>query len=301
MSWESVVKKATTSRTVKLIWPSMKKLIDNFFSEEREEYFYNDLKTYLIDNIRTQFEEDNPSFSQNKISLYVSPTLKHLQVTGGRSKYMDSKVPKYIRAKYNRRRWQSNRYGETYELIDGIKKSWDLTLKGSTRSSSQKAVEETVKFLIEKFSEGKDEFTSTELKEYIIHNLKTEHIKRNTVDGKISTHTSSAPTRYITNKLTNAMKSKIPIWVKKHGYNNRHSSIPLNPYTIFRKSDSWESMIDSMIAEDKLFEEIYDAILRKFKFSSPSKEKVIAYLNANYKRHTLFSNKWSTKSEGDDQ
>lgn len=97
--------------------------------------------------------------------------------------------------------------------------------------------------------------------------------------------------------------------VKNLGYENKYAhafqgserQIGGGHSYFIKKSDSWESMTDSMIAEGKLFEAIYTAILQKFKFSAPSKEKVVAYLNANYERHPLFSNKWSTKSEGEGQ
>lgn len=189
-----------------------------------------------------------------------------------------------------------------------MRMSWHLILKGrggAPRSQSIKMVEATVKSLIEQFVEGKDEFTSDEIKAYLIDNLKSEHIKRNSVDGKVTTIISGAPTRYIQNRLDGAMKTKIPIWIKKHGYQNYNTSrmtqsdIDSKPFTTFKKSDSWESMVDSMIADGKLFDEIYTAILRKYKFSSPSKEEVLNYLNSNYERHPLFSNKWSTKSEGE--
>jgi len=301
MSWELTIK-ATTSKSAKLVWPSMKKLIDKFF-ETNQEYIVINLRNFLIDNLDAQIREDNPDMTKAQQSAIIGAGLRDLKdITSGRSKYMDQKVPRYIRSHHKKARTSlSGGQGETYKPI---KKSWDSTLK-QARSKNRKLVEETIKAMIADYVVGKDEFSSDELKQYIIDNLRDEHIKRHSVDGKISGPISGAPKRYINHLLDGAMKTKIPKWVKSHGLTNvnlrRRDLGGDKPSTIFKKSDSWESMVDSMIAEDKLFEEIYTAILRKFKFSSPSKEKVVAYLNANYKKHPLFNNKWSIKSGGEGQ
>jgi hypothetical protein len=305
MSWENIVK-ARPSASVKVVWPVMKNLIDDFF-ESREVYEVIELRNYLISNLKERVENERSDLSPYKIGTSIAHAMADLQNDAhSNTKYMDQKVPRYIRARYNRARYHN---GETYELLD-VEKSWDSTLKtGKPRSASRKLIEQTIKEMLKEFLEGKDEVSTPEIKQYIIDNLKEEHIKRHNVDGKVTSAVAGAPTRYINNRLDNHLKNKIPIMIKKLGYENKYA----NPFQgserqlggghsyFIKKSDSWESMVDSMIANGELFEAIYTAILRKFKFSSPSKEKVVAYLNANYERHPLFSNKWSTKSEGEGQ
>lgn len=294
MSWENIVK-STTRRADKIVWPSMKNLIDIFF-EENEVYDVHDLKNYLISNLKEQVRKERTDITDNHIRNSVVVVINDLKGRVLHSKYMAQKVPRYIRSKYNRARIDN---GNTYELLS-VEKSWDSTLKGSGRSASRKLVEKTIQEMVEEYVKDKDIVYSVKLKEHIIANLKTEHLKRHTVDGKIAGHTSSAPTRYINSQLENSFPQKVLPMVRKLGFEIVYATERRDSYLV-RKSDSWESMVDSMIAEDKLFDAIYTAILQKYKFSSPSKEKIVAYLNANYERHPLFSNKWSTKSEGDGQ
>jgi hypothetical protein len=427
MSWELTIK-ATTSKYAKVVWPSMKKLIDRFF-ESNTEYRVDELRNFLIDNLDAQVRKDNLDMPKNQQSAIIGQGLKDLKNDATQhSKFMDQKIPRYIRAKYNRARIhntfnrdyyvdigessspnfatmeahraqqqqlsaqaeqekssnstfkrniykaykeaiknyyklndlgnftldelhsQSKDYAYEYLLnhpninsravnswlsakskkilpniltaleregvikrlnkknIEGVYKSWDSTLKaGQSRSASRKLIEQTIKEMLEEFLEGKDEVSTPQIKQYIIDNLKEEHIKRHNVDGKVTSAISSAPKRYINNRLDSHIKNKIPIMVKKLGYENKYTAsfqgserlIGGGHSYFIKKSESWESMTDSMIAEGKLFEDIYTTILRKYKFSSPSKDKVISYLNANYKRHPLFSNKWHTKGEGE--
>ena len=284
MSWKNIVK-STFKRN---IYRAYKEAIQNYYES-------NDLGNFTLDELHSQSKDYAYEYLMNHPNINSRAVGSWLKAKSRRI------LPNILTA--------LEREGVIVRVNargrGGVFKSWDSTLKGSARSKNRKLVEDTVKVLIANFVEGKDEFTSTQLKQYIIDNLKNEHIKRNSVDGKASGPISAAPTRYINNFLDKAMKTKIPIWVKKHGLTNtnlgRRELRGDKPYTTFRKSDSWESMTDSMIAEGKLFEAIYTAILQKFKFSAPSKEKVVAYLNANYERHPLFSNKWSTKSEGEGQ
>tara|TARA_A100001201_G_scaffold141432_1_gene136848 strand:+ start:9093 stop:10007 length:915 start_codon:yes stop_codon:yes gene_type:complete len=304
MSWESIFK-ATTSKSAKLVWPSMKKLIDKFF-EGSQDFTVSNLRNYLIDNLDNQLQEDRPDISNKQRTINVSQAIKDLRIVGGRSKYMDQKVPRYIKATKQRARvvgeWNptlnAQVYGDTYLPIE---KSWDSTLK-SKATEARRLVEKTIKEMVGQFVEGKDKIFTDDLKQHIIDNLKAEHIKRHSVDGKVSNTISSQPTRYIKHKLETTFPTKIIPMAKSFGYGIVYGRPSRGkPTYLIKKSDSWESMTDSMIAEGKLFEAIYTAILQKFKFSAPSKEKVVAYLNANYERHPLFSNKWSTKSEGEGQ
>ena len=61
MSWKNIVK-GRTSRSAKLVWPSMKKLIDNFF-ETDQEYTVLNLTNYLVNNLDNQLREDRPDIS----------------------------------------------------------------------------------------------------------------------------------------------------------------------------------------------------------------------------------------------
>lgn len=304
MSWELTIK-ASTSKSAKIVWPSMKNLIDKFFEIEQE-YTTTNLRNYLINNLENQLTQDRPDLSSRVVKTNVAVALKDLKSEGDRTKYMSQKVPRYIKTKYKRTRRMGHQiYGNEYLPIE---KSWNSTLKsGASRSESRKLVEQTIKEMLAEFLEGKDEISTPEIKQYIIDNLKEEHIKRHNVDGKVTAAISSAPTRYIQNRLDSHIKNKIPIMVKNLGYENKYATsfqgsqrqIGGGHSYFIKKADSWESMVDSMIAQGKLFEEIYTAILQKYKFSAPSKENVVAYLNANYKRHPLFSNKWNTKGEGE--
>ena len=299
MSWETIFK-ATTSKSAKIVWPSMKKLIDSFF-EGTQEFTVSNLRNYLINNLDTQLQKDRPDISNRQRTINVATTIKDLRIEAGRSKYMDQKVPRYIKTNHERERKQmTGFYGDTYLPI---KKSWDSTLKGKRpRSASKKDVEETLKEMLREYVKDKDRFSMDEVRRFIIDNLKQKHIERKTVNGQITSAAAGAPTRYIKNTLDSHLKSKIPIMLRQLGFSKigRTSGSNSGIYTPIEKSDSWESIVDSMV-DEKTFEPIYTAILRKFKFSSPSKEKVIAYLNANYERHPLFSNKWSTKNEGADK
>jgi hypothetical protein len=272
----------------------MKKLIDKFF-ETDQEYTTTNLINYLIDNLGAQLLEDRPDLTQQHRSASKGHAIKDLEDKSGRSKFMDQKIPRYIRATHKRSRRMGQFYGNEYLPIE---KSWDSTLK-SKSTKARKLVEKTIKEMVEEFVKGKDKIFTEDLKQHIIDNLKAEHIKRHSVDGKVTNVISRQPTQYIQHKLETTFPTKIIPMAKSFGYGIVYGrpSRGISTYLI-RKSDSWESMTDSMISNGKLFDEIYTAILRKYKFSSPSKDKVISYLNANYERHPLFSNKWNIKSEG---
>ena len=310
MSWGQIIKMPAGRRpNEKKIWEAMKLVIEDFLSQKGNKFYQKDLRNYINDNLSEKFFESNPPDPNNKATTvgYKASIRRALEDINSEmdrhSKYFGQKIPRYLTYNYNI-------VHDGKGVYDVLKKSWDSTLKtGKPRSASRKLIEQTIKEMLKEFLEGKNEISIPEIKEYIINNLKEEHIKRNNVDGKVTSAVAGAPTRYINNRLDNHLKNKIPIMIKNLGYENKYAhsyqgstrQIGGGHSYFIKKSDSWESMTDSMIAEGKLFEAIYAAILQKFKFSAPSKEKVVAYLNANYERHPLFSNKWSTKSEGEGQ
>lgn len=301
MTWQSIVKGSRKSDGERKVWTSMKPLIDEYVkSEGDKEFSPSDLRIFLIENLpqRVKDEQITPDLTKPEVGgilTAIRQALNDLSVENVQTtKYFGQKIPRYLSYNYGIKASKSrNKY---------IKKSWDYELKaGQSRSASRKLVEGTIKEMLTEFLKDKDEVNISQVKEFIIENLKQEHIKRHSVDGKVTSAISGAASRYIKNKLDTHLKNKIPIMIKKIGYDNKYAhSIAGGQayYTKIKKADSWESMVDSMIAEGKLFEEIYTAILRKYKFSAPSKNEVISYLNANYKKHSLFSNKWNTKGEG---
>ena len=280
MSWENIVK----SSFKRDIYKAYKEAIKNYYES-------NDLGDFTLDSLHSQSKDyayeyllNHPNINSRAVGSWLKSKSKRI-LPNILTALEREGVIKRVNAKGR----------------EAIFKSWDSTLKGGRpRSASRKLVEKTIKEMVGEFLEGKDKIFTADLKQHIIDNLKAEHIKRHSVDGKVSTSVSGAPTRYIQNRLDNTFPRKIIPMAKSFGFAISYGKDGNHTY-LLKKSDSWESMVDSMIAEGKLFEAIYTAILQKFKFSSPSKEKIVAYLNANYERHPLFSNKWSTKSEGEGQ
>ena len=301
MSWSQIIKMPAGRRpNEKKVWEAMKLVIENFLSQEGNKFYQKDLRNYINDNLSEKFFELNPPDPSNRATTtgYKASIKRALEDINSEmdrhSKYFGQKIPRYLTYNYNI-------VHDGQGVYEVLKKSWDIALKrGQSRTAARKLVEKTIKEMVGEFLEGKDKVFTADLKQHIIDNLKAEHIKRHSVDGKVTSVISGQPTRYINNKLETTFPSKIIPMAKTFGYGIVYGK-SRNPSYLIKKSDSWESMTDSMIAEGKLFEAIYAAILQKFKFSAPSKEKVVAYLNANYERHPLFSNKWSTKSEGEGQ
>ncbi len=280
MSWENIVK-STFKRD---IYKAYKEAIKNYYES-------NDLGNFTLDELHSQSKDYALTYLRRHPN--INPRAASAWLNSNKPKRILPNILTALEKEGVIQRINAKGRG-------GIFKSWDSTLKtGQSRSAARKLVEKTIKEMVEKFLEGKDKVNTDELRRYIIDNLKAEHIKRHTVDGKVTSVISGQPTRYIKNKLDTSFPNKILPMAKTFGYDLVYARRG-DPSYLIKKSDSWESMVDSMV-DEKTFEPIYTAILRKFKFSSPSKEKVVSYLNANYERHPLFSNKWSTKSEGDGQ
>jgi len=281
MSWENIVK----SSFKRGIYKAYKEAIKNYYES-------NDLGKFTLDELHSQSKDyvltylsEHPNINPRAVSPWLN---------SGKSKRILPNILTALEREGVIERINAKGKG-------GVFKSWDTTLKtGSTRSASRKLVEKTIKEMIEEFLKGKDMIFAQDLKQHIIDNLKSEHIARNPRDNQPERNViSRTPTMYLKHKLDNTFPAKfIPI-ARTFGYDIVYGK-DSGSSKLIKKSDSWESMVDSMV-DEKTFEPIYTAILRKFKFSSPSKEKVVSYLNANYERHPLFSNKWSTKSEGDGQ
>jgi len=281
MSWENIVKRTNKINLINAYKEAIKKYYEeNDLGEFDLERLHSESKDYAITYLRR-----HPNVNPRAVSSWF----KHKSKNVLRQVILPAMQNEGLIERINSKRQT------------GLYKSWDSTLK-SKATKARRLVEKTIKEMVEQYVEGKDKIFTEDLKQHIIDNLKAEHIKRHSVDGKVSNVISRQPTQYIQHKLETTFPTKIIPMAKSFGYGIVYGRPSRGkPTYLIKKSDSWESMTDSMIAEGKLFEAIYAAILQKFKFSAPSKEKVVAYLNANYERHPLFSNKWSTKNEGEGQ